>query len=41
MNLESYFFVFDQAVPSSICDDIVAYGNSKNEQMAVTGDFDR
>jgi PKHD-type hydroxylase len=40
MNLESYFFVFDQAVPSSVCDDIVAYGNSKNEQMAVTGDFD-
>ena len=39
MNLESYFFVFDSALPSRICDDIVDFGNYQTEQRALTGDF--
>ena len=39
MNLTNYYWWFESAVPSTICDDIVKYGKSISDQMAVTGGF--
>ena len=39
MNLTNYFWYFKSAIPSRICDDIVKYGKSLQDQMAVTGGF--
>jgi len=39
MNLENYWYVFQEAVPSRICDDIIAYGEQQTEQTALTGEF--
>jgi len=40
MNLENYYYVFESAVPSRLCDDLVAYGEQQASQVALTGDFD-
>jgi PKHD-type hydroxylase len=40
MNLENYYYVFEGAVPSRLCDDLVAYGEQQATQVALTGDFD-
>ena len=37
MNLEYYYWYFQSAIPSKICDDILEYGNSLEKQMALTG----
>ena len=37
MQLENYYYWFKEAVPSHICDDIVRYAKSIQDQMAVTG----
>ncbi len=37
MNLSNYYWFFESAIPNSICDDIVRYGNELRDQMAVTG----
>ena len=38
MNLDTVFYVFDQALPSRLCDDLVQYGLEKNHNIALTGD---
>ena len=40
MNLTNYYWYFQSAIPSRICDDIVKYGQQLQDQMAVTGGFD-
>jgi PKHD-type hydroxylase len=37
MNLHNYFYYFKKAIPEKICDDILKYGKSKQEQLALTG----
>ena len=37
MNLTNYYWYFQSAVPARICDEIVKYGKSISDQMAVTG----
>ena len=39
MNLTNYFWYFQSAVPSRICDEISKYGKQLQEQMAVTGGY--
>ena len=39
MNLTNYYWYFQSAIPERICDDIVRYGKSLQEQMAVTGGY--
>lgn len=41
MNLTNYFWYFQSAIPHRICDDIVKYGKSFQDQMAVTGGYER
>lgn len=41
MNLEHYYWYFKEAVPARICDDIVKYGKSIKDQMALTGGFEK
>ena len=40
MNLECYYWYFQSAIPHKICDDIIEYGKSQQEQIALTGDYD-
>ena len=37
MNLLNYYWYFQSAIPSKICDDILEYGNGLEKQMALTG----
>ena len=37
MNLKNYYWYFQSVIPERICDDIVKYGNSLQDQIAVTG----
>ena len=37
MNLLYYYWYFQSAIPSKICDDILEYGNSLEKQIALTG----
>ena len=37
MILTNYYWYFKSAVPARICDEIVKYGKSISDQMAVTG----
>ena len=39
MNLTNYYYYFKSAIPERICDDIVRYGKSLQDQMAVTGGY--
>ena len=39
MNLTNYYWYFQSAVPVRICDEIVKYGKSISDQMAVTGGY--
>ena len=39
MNLQNYYWWFESAVPARICDEIVKYGKSISDQMAVTGGY--
>ena len=39
MNLTNYYWYFQSAVPERICDEIVRYGKSISDQMAVTGGY--
>tara|TARA_R100000005_G_scaffold95773_1_gene78694 strand:- start:5361 stop:5981 length:621 start_codon:yes stop_codon:yes gene_type:complete len=40
MVLDNYFFVFESALPSRLCYDLINYGDEKASQVGVTGDFD-
>ena len=37
MNLANYYWYFQSAIPTRICDEIVKYGKSIQDEMAVTG----
>ena len=37
MNLQNYYWYFQSAIPSKICDDILEYGNSLEKEIALTG----
>jgi len=39
MNIPNYYWYFKSAIPPKICDDIIRYGLSKSESMALTGDY--
>ena len=39
MNLTNYYWYFQSAIPERICDEIVKYGKSISDEMAVTGGF--
>ena len=39
MNLTNYYWYFQSAIPHRVCDDIVKYGKSIQDQMAVTGGY--
>jgi PKHD-type hydroxylase len=39
MNLSNYFWYFKSAIPPKICDDIIKYGLSHQEDLALTGGF--
>jgi len=39
MNLINYYWYFQKAIPERICDEIVKYGKSISDQMAVTGGY--
>ena len=39
MNLTNYYWYFQSAIPERICDDIVRYGKSLRDQMALTGGY--
>ena len=41
MNLTNYYWYYQSAIPERICDDIVRYGKQLQDQMAVTGGYDR
>ena len=41
MNLTNYYWYFKSAIPERICDDIVRYGKQLQDQMAVTGGYER
>jgi len=40
MNLSNYYWSFTSAIPPRLCDEIIKYGLSKTEEMAVTGNYD-
>ena len=39
MNISNYYWYFTSAIPPKICDDIIKYGLSKSESMALTGSY--
>jgi PKHD-type hydroxylase len=39
MNLENYYYYFQSALPLKICDEIIKYGLSQKENLALTGDY--
>ena len=39
MNIHNYYWYFTSAIPPKICDDIIRYGLSKSESMALTGSY--
>ena len=39
MNLSNYYWSFKSAVPAKICDDIINFGLSQNEEIANIGNF--
>ena len=41
MNLQNHYYVFQSAIPSRICDDIVTFGEQQAKDMAITGDFNK
>ena len=41
MQLQNYYYWFKNAIPSHVCDDIVRYAKSLQDQMAVTGGFNK
>ena len=40
MNISNHYWYFTSAIPPKLCDDIIKYGLSKKEEMAVTGGFE-
>ena len=41
MNLSNYYFYFKSALTPKFCDEVIKYGTSHEEQIALTGKFDK
>ena len=41
MNLQNYYYYFEKALPLKFCDDLIKYGLSKNDKLALTGEFEK
>ena len=39
MNMEYYYWYFTSVIPPKLCDDIIKYGLSKKESIALTGGY--
>ena len=39
MQLQNYYYWFKDAIPHHVCDDIVRYAKSIQDQMSVTGGY--
>jgi PKHD-type hydroxylase len=39
MNLKNYWWCFESALSKRFCDDLIEYGSSKEEKIALTGKF--
>ena len=37
MNLNNYYYCFQQALGEKFCEDLINYGVSKQEELALTG----
>ena len=40
MQLENYYYYFKNALSNRFCDEVIKYGNSLKENIALTGNFD-
>ena len=40
MNLSNYYWSFESAIPSKLCDDIIKFGLSQNEEIGSVGNFE-
>jgi len=41
MNLHNYYYYFQSALPTKLCDDIIRYGSQHKSEMAITGGVSR
>ncbi len=41
MNLENYYYYFEEAIPKRTCEEIINFANSKKESLATTGDYSK
>ena len=39
MNLKYYYWYFQSVLPESFCNDLIKYGNEKQEETALTGGY--
>ena len=39
MNLENSYWYFDRVLPKKFCKDVIKYGKTKEEELAITGQF--
>ena len=37
MNLQNYYFYFKSALTPRFCDELIKYGKSKSDELALTG----
>jgi hypothetical protein len=37
MNLQNYYYYFQSALTPRFCDELIKYGKSQQEQLALTG----
>jgi len=40
MNLENYFYIFENALPNKFCNDLIDYGEQQTTEIARTGDYE-
>ena len=40
MNLDNYFYIFENALPNKFCNDLIAYGEQQTTEIAITGDYE-
>jgi len=40
MQLDNYYYYFKNALSNRFCDEVIKYGNSLKEKIAITGNFD-
>jgi len=40
MNLDNYFYIFENALPNKFCNDLIDYGEQQTTEIAITGDYE-